>query len=147
MVEADSTVRATVTAGEGYAPGHGFGHCPHRPGRTLPPFCPHLKWLVSKSMGMGSFLNPSDTNRKIEFSSCRRDRYARRVSAELIGIIAVGAALVGVQVTVSHWIVSWLQALDGRVSHVEQRMARLEGLMEGAGLFRPAEALEPAAGD
>ena len=69
------------------------------------------------------------------------------MSAELIGIIAVGAALVGVQVTVSLWIVSWLRTLDGRVSHVEQRMARLEGLIEGAGLFRPAEALEPSAGD
>lgn len=69
------------------------------------------------------------------------------MSAELIGIIAVGAAIVGVQVTVSLWIVSWLRALDGRVSHVEQRMARLEGLIEGAGLFRPAEALESAAGD
>lgn len=66
------------------------------------------------------------------------------MSAELIGIIAVGAALVGVQVTVSLWIVSWLRALDSRVSHVEQRMARLEGLIEGVGLFRTAEALEPA---
>jgi len=28
-----------------------------------------------------------------------------------------------------------------------QRLARLEGLIEGAGLFRPAEALEPPAGD
>ncbi|MCY4593277.1 MAG: hypothetical protein OXC19_00590 [Bryobacterales bacterium] len=45
------------------------------------------------------------------------------------------------------WIVSWLRALDGRVSHVEQRMARLEGVIESAGLFRPAEALEPSAGD
>ena len=87
------------------------------------------------------------TFRSVEFSRSYRDWYARRVSAELIGIIAVGAALVGVQVTVSLWIVSWLRALDGRVSHVEQRMARLEGLIEGAGLFRPAEALEPAAGD
>ena len=69
------------------------------------------------------------------------------MSAELIGIIAVGAVLVGVQVTVSLWIVSRLRALDGRVSHVEQRMARLEGLLEGAGLFQPAEALEPSAGD
>ncbi|MDE0103116.1 MAG: hypothetical protein OXN89_12110 [Bryobacterales bacterium] len=65
------------------------------------------------------------------------------MSAELIGIIAVGAALVGVQVTVSLWIVSWLRAVDARVSHVEQRMARLEGLIEGAGLFRSAEALAP----
>ena len=66
------------------------------------------------------------------------------VSAELTGFIAVGAALVGVQTTVSLWIVSWLRALDSRVSHVGQRMARLEGLIEGAGLFRTAEALEPA---
>ena len=65
----------------------------------------------------------------------------------MIGIIAVGAALVGVQVTVSLWIVGWLRAVDGRVSHVEQRMARLEGLIEGAGLFRRQEALEPVAGD
>ena len=46
--------------------------------------------------------------------------------------------------TVSLWIVGWLRAVDARVSHVEQRMARLEGLIEGAGLFRPAEVLEPA---
>ena len=65
------------------------------------------------------------------------------MSLELIGIIVVGTALVGVQVTVSLWIVSWLRALDGRVSHVEQRIARLEGLIEGAGLFRSTEALEP----
>ena len=69
------------------------------------------------------------------------------MSAELIGILAVGPALVGVQVTVSLWIVSWLRVLDGRVSHVDQRMARLEGLIEGAGLFRRAAALEPSAGD
>ena len=58
------------------------------------------------------------------------------MSAELIGIIAAEAALVGVQVTVSLWIVSWLRSLDGCVGHVEQRMARLVGLIEGAGLFR-----------
>ena len=66
------------------------------------------------------------------------------MSAELTGIIAVGAALVGLQVTVSLWIVSRLRALASRVSHVGQRMARLEGLIRGVGLFRPAEALEPA---
>lgn len=66
------------------------------------------------------------------------------MSAELAGIIAVGAALVGVQVTVALWIVSWLRAIDARVSHVGQSMARLEGLIEGAGLFRPAEVLDPA---
>ena len=66
------------------------------------------------------------------------------MSAELVGIIAVGAALVGLQVTVALWIVSWLRAVDARVSHVEQSMARLEGLIEGAGLFRPAKVLEPA---
>ena len=69
------------------------------------------------------------------------------MSAELIGILAVGAAPVGVQVTMSLWIVSWLWALDGRVSHVDHRMAGLEGLIEGVGLFRPAETLEPSAGD
>lgn len=66
------------------------------------------------------------------------------MSAEVIAIIAMGAALVGVQVTLSLWIVSWLRALDGRVSYVEQRMARLEGLIEGAGQFRQAELSEAA---
>ena len=46
--------------------------------------------------------------------------------------------------TVALWIVSWLRAIDARVSHVGQSMARLEGLIEGAGLFRPAEVLDPA---
>ena len=64
------------------------------------------------------------------------------MSAELVGIIAVGAALVGVQVTVALWIVSWFRAVDAGVSHVEQSIARLEGLIEGAGLFR--HVLEPA---
>lgn len=66
------------------------------------------------------------------------------VSAELIGIIAVGTALVVAQLTVSLWLVSWLRSLDSRVSHVGERMARLEGLIEGVELFRPVEAVELA---
>ena len=43
---------------------------------------------------------------------------------------------------------SAIAALDARIGALEQRMARLEGLLEGAGLYRPAtEATQPAAGD
>lgn len=61
------------------------------------------------------------------------------VSAELIGILGVGAALAGLILTAALWMGGWLRALDGRVGKVEQRIARLEGLIEGSGLFRPAE--------
>lgn len=33
--------------------------------------------------------------------------------------------------------------LDTRLGALVQRMARLEGLLEGAGLYRPAAVLEP----
>ena len=38
---------------------------------------------------------------------------------------------------------SELRRLGERTGRVEQRKARLEGLIEGSGLFRPAEALAP----
>ena len=63
----------------------------------------------------------------------------RSMSAELIGILAVGAALAGMILTAALWMGGWLRALDGRVGTVEQRIARLEGLIEGSGLFRPLE--------
>ncbi len=80
------------------------------------------------------------------------------MSAELIGILSVGVALSGLvlalQVRTDKRLDTFekrmdalgaeLRELTGRVGRVEQRIARLEGLIEGAGLFRSAEALEPA---
>ena len=58
------------------------------------------------------------------------------MSAELIGILSVGAALAGLILTASLWLGGWLRDVD-------RRLARLEGLIEGAGLFRPADAPAP----
>ena len=64
------------------------------------------------------------------------------MSPELIGILSVGAALAGLILTASLWIGGWLR-------DVGRRLARLEGLIAGAGLFRPAGSPGPyeAAGD
>ena len=79
------------------------------------------------------------------------------MSAELIGILAVGATLLvglgGLIVTAAMWLGGWLRSdlrsLAERVAALERGQARLEGLIEGSGLFRPAGAPEPsgAAGD
>ena len=69
------------------------------------------------------------------------------MSAELIAILAVGGALGGVLLTSLRGISDRLGRVEERLGRVEQRVARLEGLIDGAGLFRPAEALEPASGD
>ena len=55
------------------------------------------------------------------------------MNAELIGIIAVGVALAGLIFSAALWLGSWLR-------DVARRLARLEGLIEGAALFRPAHA-------
>ena len=54
------------------------------------------------------------------------------MSQELIGILGVGAALAGLILTASLWLGGWLRDAD-------RRLARLEGLIEGSGLFRPHE--------
>ena len=66
----------------------------------------------------------------------------KRLSAELIGVLAVGLALAGVIVTGQANTDARLVALDGRLTELEVRMealerrqARLEGLIEGAALF------------
>ena len=64
------------------------------------------------------------------------------MSPELIGILSVGATLAGLILTASLWIGGWLRDMG-------RRLARLEGLIAGAGLFRPAGSPGPyeAAGD
>ena len=54
------------------------------------------------------------------------------MSVELIGILAVGIALSGTTIRAAHWIGGWLR-------HVDRRLAKLEGLIKGSGLFRGAE--------
>ena len=73
------------------------------------------------------------------------------MSPELIGILSVGAALLvglgGLILTTGGWLRGDLRALRGETQALGERVARLEGLIEGAGLFRPAAATEPATGD
>ena len=79
------------------------------------------------------------------------------MSAELIGIVGVGAALLvglgGLILAIAGWLRSDIralrtelctqtQSLGARVAGLEQRVARIEGLLEG--VFRPAEVPEPA---
>ena len=72
------------------------------------------------------------------------------MSAELIGILAVGGALLvglgGLMLTIGGWLRgdiralrSELHGLAGRVSALERGQARIEGMLEGAGLFRQTE--------
>ena len=76
------------------------------------------------------------------------------MSAELIGILGVGVALAGLILTGQarlhkriDELVARLAAVESCMGALEQRIARLEGVLEGAGLFRPAEAPQPSAGD
>ena len=52
-----------------------------------------------------------------------------------MAILGVGAALAGLILTVALRIGTWLRDFD-------RRLARLEGLLEGAGLFRRADVSE-----
>ena len=64
-----------------------------------------------------------------------RALYARGLSPELIGILSVGAALGGSVLMLQ----VRMDKLSAGVRRIGERMARIEGLLEGAGLFRPHE--------
>lgn len=77
------------------------------------------------------------------------------MSPELIGILAVGVALAGLVLTVGGLAIAAIRALsarfeglEARMGALEQQQARLEGLIEGSGLFRsvPVSVEAPAAG-
>ena len=71
--------------------------------------------------------------------------YANAVSAELIGILSVGAALAVLIVAGQRRIERRLGALERRVSalaaSMERRLSRLEGLLGGLGLSGRSYAL------
>lgn len=64
----------------------------------------------------------------------------RRISNELIGILAVGAALAGLTLALNGDLEAQIERLDGRIDRIEvqmhltnERLARLEGRIEGLG--------------
>ena len=61
------------------------------------------------------------------------------VSAELSGILSVGAALAGQMLAMLGWLSMRLNAIETRLGRLEERVGRIEGLIEGAGLFRPSD--------
>ena len=75
------------------------------------------------------------------------------MSAELIGILGVGAALGGLVLTLGGLMLTLqsrtdkrLDGFEGELRRLTERVARLEGLIEGSGLFRHPDPSE-AAGD
>lgn len=68
------------------------------------------------------------------------------MSAELIGILSVGAALFvglgGLIITAALWIGGWLRDVDKRLARVEGRMDTLESVL--VQVFSPRE---PVTGD
>ena len=72
------------------------------------------------------------------------------MSAELIGILSVGVALLvglgGLILTIGAWLRADIRAVRGelhaladRVTALERAVSRIKGMLEAAGLFRPAE--------
>lgn len=66
------------------------------------------------------------------------------MSAELIGILGVGAALLSVGVALGALILAGRRDTAQRLADMDRRLARLVGLLEGLGLSGRAS---PAAGD
>ena len=64
----------------------------------------------------------------------------RRISNELVGILAVGVALAGLILALNGGLEAQIERLDGRIDRLEvqmhstnERLARLEGRIEGLG--------------
>ncbi len=66
------------------------------------------------------------------------------MSAELIGILGVGVALLSVGVALGALILAGRRDTAQRLADMDRRLARVEGLLEGLGLSGRAS---PAAGD
>ena len=66
------------------------------------------------------------------------------MSAELIGILSVGVALAALILRQSARLDGRIDGLEARLGAIEQRMARVEGLLEGLGFSSRVGA---AAGD
>ena len=68
------------------------------------------------------------------------------MSAELIGILSVGAALGGLVLLLQARTDKRLDVLESELRRLGERVARLEGLIAGSGGLRPPESSE-AVGD
>ena len=66
------------------------------------------------------------------------------MSAELIGILGVGVALLSVGVALGALILAGRRDTAQRLADMDRRLARVEGLLEGLGLSGRAS---PATGD
>ena len=66
------------------------------------------------------------------------------MSAELIGILGVGAALLSVGVALGALILAGRRDTAQRLADMDRRLARVEGLLEGLSLSGRAS---PATGD
>lgn len=66
------------------------------------------------------------------------------MSAELIGILGVGAALLSVGVALGALILAGRRDTAQQLADMDRRLARVEGLLEGLGLSGRAS---PTAGD
>ena len=65
------------------------------------------------------------------------------MSAELIGILAVGVALGAVMLHGLSGVHKRLDVLEGELRRLGVRVAHIEGMIEGAALIRPTAAPAP----
>ena len=53
------------------------------------------------------------------------------MSPEIITMIAIGIAIIGIQMTTFLYTLRRMDAMQGEISEVKERMARLEGILIG----------------